>query len=81
MISYDDIIMRTIVDLPADQVKRLALLCRKEKISHAEAVRAADQLLRATSTRRLQAYFGASKTRGTVSRHLKKLRHEWNNRN
>ena len=78
MISYYDIAMRTIVDLPAEQVRRLALLCRKEKISRAEAVRrAVEQLLRGTSARALQVYFGASKTRGNVSRHVAKVRREW----
>jgi len=78
MISYDDIIMRTIVDLPAEQVRKLALLCRKEKISRAEAVRrAVEQLLRSNSGHDLRAYFGASKTRGSVSRHLTRLRREW----
>ena len=77
-ISYDDISMRTIVDLPVEQVRKLALLCRKEKISRAEAVRrAVEQLLRSTSARDLRAYFGASKTRGNVSRHLARLRREW----
>ena len=81
MISYDDIMMRTIVDLPEEQVRKLALLCRKEKISRAEAVRrAVEQLLRNTSSRVLQAYFGASKTRGDVARHLGKLRKERNHR-
>ena len=78
MISYDDIIMRTIVDLPGEQVRKLALLCRREKISRAEAVRrAVEQLLRSTSASGLQAYFGASKTRGNISRHVVRLRQEW----
>ena len=73
--------MRTIVDLPAEQVRKLALLCQKEKISRAEAVRrAVEQLLQNTSARGLQAYFGASKTRGNIARHLAKLRQEWNHR-
>ena len=33
--------MRTIVDLPDDQVQALAEVCRREKISRAEAVRRA----------------------------------------
>ena len=32
MITIHDIIMRTIVDLPNEQVKKLALVCRKEKM-------------------------------------------------
>ncbi|MGI8782593.1 MAG: CopG family transcriptional regulator [Acidobacteriota bacterium] len=33
--------MRTIVDLPDDQIEALDVFCRKEKISRAEAVRRA----------------------------------------
>ena len=33
--------MRTIIDLPEDQVTRLAALCRRERLSRAEAVRRA----------------------------------------
>ena len=40
MPSYDDD-MRTIVDLPEEQLRALAELCRREKISRAEAVRRA----------------------------------------
>jgi len=38
--SYDDG-MRTIVDLPEEQIRALAEVCRREKISRAEAVRRA----------------------------------------
>ena len=70
--------MRTIVDLPEEQMRRLALLCRKENISRAEAVRrAVEQLLRGSPAGDLQIYFGASKTAGKVSGHVKKLRAEW----
>ena len=75
---YDIIVMRTIVDLPAEQMRKLAVLCRKEKISRAEAVRrAVAHLLQASSTNDLKSYFGASKTRGKISRHLDKVRREW----
>jgi metal-responsive CopG/Arc/MetJ family transcriptional regulator len=81
MISFYDIIMRTIVDLTQEQIRKLALFCRKEKISRAEAVRrAVEQLLRGSAASDLRSYFGASKTRGTVSRHVTKLRREWNDR-
>lgn len=70
--------MRTIVDLPEEQVKRLALVCRREKISRAEAVRRALELwLRGTTSDGLQGFFGASKTRGSVTRQVAKLRREW----
>ena len=43
--------MRTIVDLP-EQIRKLALVCRREKISRAEAVRRAlDRFFRSTSVR------------------------------
>jgi hypothetical protein len=78
MITRDVIIVRTIVDLPQEQIRKLTLFCRKEKISRAEAVRrAVEQLLRGSSANDLRAYFGASKTR-SVSRHLTRLRREWN---
>ena len=40
MASYDDA-MRTIVDLPEEQLRSLAEVCRREGISRAEAVRRA----------------------------------------
>jgi len=41
MISLYDDNMRTIVDLPEEQIRALAEVCRREKISRAEAVRRA----------------------------------------
>ncbi len=73
--------MRTIVDLPAEQVKKLALVCRKEKISRAEAIRRAlAQWLQDGSNAGLHSYFGASKTRGNISAHLARVRREWTRR-
>ena len=73
--------MRTIVDLPQEQVRKLALVCRREKISRAEAVRRAlDRFLQSSSVRDLRSFFGASKTRGNVSRHVARLRREWSRR-
>ena len=70
--------MRTIVDLPSEHMRKLALVCRKEKISRAEAVRrAVEHWLRRTPSNKLQEYFGASKTRGKVSGHVATLRREW----
>jgi hypothetical protein len=40
MTTYDDV-MRTIIDLPADQLQALDRLCRREGISRAEAIRRA----------------------------------------
>jgi metal-responsive CopG/Arc/MetJ family transcriptional regulator len=73
--------MRTIVDLPQEQVRKLALVCRREKISRAEAVRRAlDRFLRSSSVRDLRSFFGASKTRGNVSRRVARVRREWSRR-
>lgn len=81
MISFHDISMRTIVDLPEEQMRRLALLCRKEKISRTEAVRrAVSQFLGKGSSGDLRSFFGASKTKGRVSRHVARLRDEWEER-
>ena len=41
MISWNDIIVRTIVDLPDEQVRALDNYRKKERISRAEAVRRA----------------------------------------
>lgn len=41
MTWYDDVIMRTIVDLPDEQLAALAAVCEREGISRAEAVRRA----------------------------------------
>ena len=81
MITRDDIIVRTIVDLPQEQIRKLALFCRREKISRAEAVRrAVDRLLTASTGGDLRSFFGASRTRGSVSRHVATLRREWHKR-
>ena len=78
MMTRYDITMRTISDLPEEQLRKLAALCRREKISRAEAVRrAAGRLLQGAAASDLKAYFGASKTRGRVSRHLAKMRADW----
>ncbi|HEV2097193.1 MAG TPA: ribbon-helix-helix protein, CopG family [Chthoniobacterales bacterium] len=66
------------IDLPEEQVRKLAVLCRKEKISRAEAVRrAVGQLLLRSTGGDLKSFFGASTTRGSVARQVKKLRSEW----
>jgi hypothetical protein len=81
MITRDDIVMRTIVDLPHEQIRKLTLFCRREKISRAEAVRrAVDRFLRASPASDLRSFFGASKTHGNVSQHVARLRREWSKR-
>ena len=81
MITRDDIIVRTIVDLPKEQIRKLALFCRREKISRAEAVRRAiDLFLRGSPANDLRSFFGASRTRRNISRHVAALRGEWSRR-
>jgi Ribbon-helix-helix protein, copG family len=81
MITRDDITVRTIVDLPEEQIRKLILICRREGISRAEAVRrAVDRFLRGSGTNDLRSFFGASKTPGNVSKHVAKLRREWKKR-
>jgi hypothetical protein len=81
MITRDDIVMRTIVDLPQEQIRKLALFCRREKISRAEAVRrAVDRFLRLSPASDLRSFFGASKTHGNISQHVATLRREWSRR-
>ena len=41
MMTCDDITVRTIVDLPEEQIRKLTLFCRRERISRAEAIRRA----------------------------------------
>jgi len=73
--------MRTIVDLPQEQIRRLTLFCRREKISRAEAVRrAVDRFLGRSSATDLRSFFDASRTRGNISRRVAKLRREWQDR-
>lgn len=54
MITRDDITVRIIADLPQEQVKKLALFCRRKKTSRTEAVRRAlDRFLRGFVPKRL----------------------------
>ncbi len=41
MTWYDDVIVRTIIDLPEDQLQELSEICRRDGISRAEAIRQA----------------------------------------
>lgn len=74
--------MRTIVDLPDEQLGALARLCEEQKISRAEAVRrAVDRLIKESPTGRRDAGFGIWKHKRIESRKLvDKLRAEWSDR-
>jgi hypothetical protein len=75
---HDDVIMRTIVDLPAQQIAALSELCEREQISRAEAIRrAVDALLASQIPAGRELTFGAwdrqTDSRGWVD----ELRGEW----
>jgi len=74
----DDVIMRTIIDLPQSQVTALDSLCQEKGISRAEAVRrAVDAMLSSQQISSQQASFGAW-TKPKNSRALvDDLREEW----
>jgi len=73
--------MRTIVELPGAQLRGLTALCRREKISRAEAVRrAVGKLLDEEKPGEdgLAAAFGLWKGRRThARRYVEQLREEW----
>jgi metal-responsive CopG/Arc/MetJ family transcriptional regulator len=57
---YDAVIMRTIIELPDEQVTALAELCASENISRAEAIRrAVDALLASQPSKSRAGAFGA----------------------
>ena len=76
---YDDVIMRTIVDLTDEQVKSLAALCAAKGISRAEAVRRAVARLLAEEQRpdRAKAFgaWGPKKLDSAAT--VRRLRDEW----
>lgn len=83
MTCYDDAV-RTIIDLPEDQVRALKAYCERKGISRAEAVRrAVARLLETESderTRRqeaIKAAFGIWKDRRDAQETLDELRAEW----
>lgn len=74
--------MRTIVDLPDEQLGALARLCEEQKISRAEAVRrAVGQLIKESQAGRKDVGFGIWKHKRIESRKfVDKLRAEWSDR-
>ena len=71
--------MRTIIDLPDEQVQALAAWCERENISRAEAIRRAlAGMLAAEKKGGRDTAFGSWKTRTRDSRQLvDALRREW----
>jgi hypothetical protein len=79
MTCYDDA-MRTIIDLPHDQLEALDGICRREEISRAEAVRQAVALLiRERSASTSGVAFGLWRDRRQTEglRYQERLRREW----
>lgn len=70
--------MRTIVDIPPEQLQQLNELCRREELSRAEAVRRAIALLLAKQPHQPDDAFGLWKDRDVdgVS-YQQQLRGEW----
>lgn len=76
---YDNVIMRTIVDLTDEQVKSLAALCAAKGISRAEAVRRAVTRLLAEEQRpeRAKAFGAWSRKQLDSAATVRRLRDEW----
>jgi hypothetical protein len=75
--------VRTIIDLPDDQLEALDGICRRDGISRAEAVRQAVTLLmRQRSAGRSGIAFGIWRGRRSVDgvEYEQKLRREWGDR-
>jgi hypothetical protein len=70
--------MRTIIDIPSEQLRQLNELCRREDLSRAEAVRRAIALLLETRGSPPAEAFGLWKDRGTDGvAYQQALRGEW----
>ena len=82
MMTMHDNSMRTIVDIPDEQLGALARLCEKQEISRAEAVRrAVDRLIKESKSEQRDVGFGAWKHKKIESRRfVEKLRNEWSHR-
>jgi hypothetical protein len=86
MLSCDDITMRTIVDLPDEQIRALDAYSRKHGISRAEAVRrAVSRFLPKGGVRKVDfrnhPAFGSWKDRNVDTvEYQRKIRAEWDDR-
>jgi metal-responsive CopG/Arc/MetJ family transcriptional regulator len=71
--------MRTIVDLPEEQVRGLDLWCQRERISRAEAVRRAvrDALSTQSASPRADAFGAWSATKFESRKYVDAIRGEW----
>ena len=78
MLAYD-ITMRTIIDIPREQIEVLSEFCQREKLSRAEAVRKAiGRYLKDASIGGRAAAFGIWKKRKiNALKYEDRLRGEW----
>jgi hypothetical protein len=79
MTCYDDAV-RTIIDLPAEQLEVLDGICRRESISRAEAIRrAVDLLVRDRAAGASHAAFGLWRGASAIDglKYQERLRREW----
>lgn len=81
MTCYDDAV-RTIIDLPADQLDALDRWCRRERLSRAEAIRrAVGRELAAQTAAGADRAFGLWRGRPLDGlAHERRLRREWGSR-
>jgi Ribbon-helix-helix protein, copG family len=82
LITLYDIEMRTIIDLPDEQIRALDEFCRRKKISRAEAVRqaVAHLLPKTKSNWRNHPAVGlwpGSKSKGDSVQYVRRIRKEW----
>jgi ribbon-helix-helix CopG family protein len=78
MTCYDDV-MRTIIELPEDQLEALDALCRRDSISRAEAIRrAVGALIRSRPAPERERAFGLWRGRGEDGlAYQRRARREW----
>ena len=72
--------MRTIIDLPADQIEALDVLCRRDGLSRAEAIRravAAYNKQQATDVRPAFGLWRGRRGAGDAVMSQRRLRREW----
>ncbi len=74
----DAVIMRTIIDLPEQQLAALGALCERERISRAEAIRrAVESWLASRLPSERASAFGAWERKEDSRNMVDKLRAEW----
>jgi hypothetical protein len=78
MTCYDDV-MRTIIDLPEDQLEALDAVCRRDEISRAEAIRrAVAAMIRLRPAAEREGAFGLWRgRREDAVAYQRRLRREW----